>query len=101
MALEYIKWLLINPSRCHLTSISDNCSWVNNQSFSHFMSKSPWDYRLLIGWIITNGWSLIGKNGALVIDECANPKAGNYSVGVSRQYCGNMGKVENCQVGVF
>ncbi len=65
------------------------------------MSKSPWDYRLLTDWIITNGWLLIGKNGALVIDECGNPKAGNYSVGVSRQYCGNMGKVENCQVGVF
>ncbi len=65
------------------------------------MSKSPWDYRLLIDWIITNGWSLIGKNGTLVIDECGNPKAGNYSVGVSRQYCGNLGKVENCQVGVF
>lgn len=47
------------------------------------------------------GWRIIGKNGALVIDECGNPKAGNHSVGVKRQYCGNLGKVENCQVGVF
>lgn len=101
VALEYVQGLIINPSRCHLTSISDNCSWVNHQCFSHFLSKSPWDYRLLVDWIITNGWPLIGKNGALVIDECGNPKAGNCSVGVSRQYCGNIGKVENCQVGVF
>lgn len=56
---------------------------------------------MLVDWIITNGWRLIGKNGALVIDECGNPKAGNYSVGVKRQYCGNIGKVDNCQVGVF
>ena len=101
IALEYVKGLLTNPSRCHLTSISDNCSWVNNQSFSHFISQSPWDHRLIVDWIITNGWRLIGKNGALVIDECGNPKAGDHSVGVKRQYCGNIGKVENCQVGVF
>jgi len=99
--LEYVKGLLVNPSRCHLSAISDNFSTVNNQSFSHFLSQSPWDHRLLIDWIITNGWRLIGKNGALVIDECGNPKAGNCSVGVNRQYCGNMGKVENSQVGVF
>ena len=96
-----MKGLLTSPSRCHLTSISDHCSKENNQSFSHFISQSPWDHRLLIDWIITNGWRLIGKNGALVIDECGNPKAGNCSVGVKRQYCGNIGKVENCQVGVF
>lgn len=99
--MEYVKGLLVNPSRCHLSAISDNFSTINNQSFSHFLSQSPWDHRLLIDWIITNGWRLIGKNGALVIDECGNPKAGNCSVGVNRQYCGNMGKVENCQVGVF
>ena len=99
--MEYVKVLLVNPSRCHLSAISDNCSTVNNQSFSYFLSHSPWDHRLLIDWIITNGWWLIGKNGALVIDECGNPKAGNCSVGVNRQYCGNIGKVENSQVGVF
>ncbi|NLV27416.1 MAG: transposase [Methanomicrobiales archaeon] len=47
------------------------------------------------------GWPLIGKNGAIVIDECSNPKSGEHSVGFKRQYCGNLGKVENCQVGVY
>jgi len=99
--LEYVKGLLVNPSRCHLSAISDNCSTINNQSFSHFISQSPWDHQKLIDWIIINGWHIIGEKGALVIDECGNPKAGNCSIDVNLKYCGNQNKVENCQVGVF
>lgn len=40
-------------------------------------------------------------NGALVFDESGFVKKGQVSVGVARQYCGTIGKVENCQVGVF
>lgn len=96
-----MKGLLTSPGRRHLTAISQNCSTADNQVFSHFISQSTWDHRTLIDWIRNTGWRLIGKNGVLVIDECANPKAGDHSVGVKRQYCGNLGKVENCQVGVF
>jgi SRSO17 transposase len=39
--------------------------------------------------------------GALIFDESGFPKKGAESVGVARQYCGTLGKVENCQVGVF
>ncbi|WP_281268025.1 IS701 family transposase [Methanospirillum stamsii] len=101
IAIDYMKGLLTSPGRRHLTAISQNCSDFNNQVFSHFMAQSTWDHRSLVEWIRNIGWRLIGKNGALVIDECANPKSGEHSVGVQRQYCGNLGKVENCQVGVF
>lgn len=40
-------------------------------------------------------------NGVLIFDEAGFPKKGNDSVGVARQYCGTVGKVDNCQVGVF
>ena len=46
---------------------------------------------------------LIGDeiNGTIHIDESGFPKQGTESVGVRRQYCGRLIKVENCQVGVF
>jgi SRSO17 transposase len=40
-------------------------------------------------------------NGVLVFDPSAHPKKGTESVGVQRQWCGRLGKVENCQVGVY
>ncbi len=40
-------------------------------------------------------------DSALIIDESAHVKSGKSSVGVARQYCGTLGKVENCQVGVY
>jgi SRSO17 transposase len=40
-------------------------------------------------------------DGVLVVDESGVPKKGTKSVGVAKQYCGALGKVENCQVGVY
>ena len=37
----------------------------------------------------------------MLIDDSSTPKAGKSSAGVARQYCGKLGKVENCQSGVF
>jgi SRSO17 transposase len=42
-----------------------------------------------------------GEDAVLVVDETAFVKKGEHSAGVARQYCGTLGKVENCQVGVL
>lgn len=41
------------------------------------------------------------KDTCLIIDESGNPKKGRHSAAVKRQYCGQTGKIDNCQVGVF
>lgn len=51
-------------------------------------------------------WHLLKENGleddtCLIIDESGNPKKGKRSDAIKRQYCGQIGKTENCQVGVF
>jgi len=67
-----------------------------------FVSDAPWDddkilskYRSLVND------DLGSSDGALMFDESGFVKKGQDSIGVAKQYCGTIGKVENCQVGVF
>jgi SRSO17 transposase len=75
----------------------------NHQSLHHFASNSPWGDEPVLDDVSHTVTGHIGdaQHGGLHIDESGFPKQGNDSVGVSRQYCGRLGKVDNCQVGVF
>jgi len=76
----------------------------DEQSLSHFISNSPWKDEPLIEAIGRRAVELLCQvevSGALILDESGIPKQGTESVGVARQYCGALGKVDNCQVGVF
>lgn len=46
-------------------------------------------------------YDLCSSYGALIFDETIFIKKGNDSIGVAKQYCGTIGKIDNCQVGVF
>ena len=80
--------------------------WVPDtsyQSLHHFISASPWEDKPVIDDITQSVKTLIGsaEHGSLHIDESGLPKQGNHSVGVKRQYCGRLGKVDNCQMAVL
>jgi len=67
-----------------------------------FVGQSPWDHRPLLEELARQvGQDLGEPDGVLVFDPSAFPKSGRDSVGVARQWCGRLGKVDNCQVGVY
>ncbi len=74
------------------------------QQLQHFISHSEWDARGVMMEVARNTdrslAHLPGEQG-LLLDESGNEKAGTGSVGVARQYIGNVGKVCNSQVGVY
>mgnify|MGYP003596719896 CR=1 FL=1 len=73
------------------------------QSQQHFITDSPWSATELMMEVAKKFNKDLGdtKLQALNIDENSNKKSGKHSVGVSRQYNGNEGKLENSQTGVF
>jgi SRSO17 transposase len=73
----------------------------DNQALSHFLSNSPWLHKNLSRSVRGKAIEVIGADGVIILDESGMKKSGDSSVGVSRQYCGNLGKVDNCQVSVF
>jgi len=78
----------------------------NNQHYQkqhHFLSESPWSAQSVMQKISLDTNAMLGDHSqqCLSIDESSNAKAGKGSVGVSRQHNGNLGKVDNCQTGVY
>ena len=78
------------------------------RAYQHFISNSKWDYEGLQEQVAQNTSKLMCHQKALnhlpvgyIVDESAHLKKGTKSVGVSRQYAGVIGKVDNCQVGVY
>lgn len=72
------------------------------QGLQKFLGQAPWDERPLVTELVRQVGAELGEADAvLVFDPSAFPKKGTASVGVQRQWCGRLGKVENCQVGVY
>lgn len=68
----------------------------------HFLSEGRWDdQKILERHSQEVSHDLGDDNGVLIGDDSGFPKQGQESVGVKRQWCGQLGKRANCQVGVF
>jgi len=74
----------------------------NIRAMQHFISKVLWDDdKILNKYRNMVNEDLGDPDGVLIFDETGFQKKGDDSIGVGKQYCGTLGKVENCQVGVF
>src|SRR3954468_15262263 len=72
------------------------------QGLQKFIGQAPWDHKPLITELARQVGAELGEaDGVLVFDPSAFPKKGTESVGVQRQWCGRLGKLENCQVGIY
>jgi SRSO17 transposase len=74
-----------------------------HQSMHHFVAEAPWGDKAVLDTVRDYALPIIEGHGpvlAWIIDDTGHPKKGKHSVGVARQYCGQLGKQENCQVAV-
>ncbi|HKB35496.1 MAG TPA: IS701 family transposase [Gemmataceae bacterium] len=72
------------------------------QGLQKFIGQASWDHRPLIAELAREVGQRLGEpGGVLVFDPSAFAKQGKKSVGVQRQWCGRLGKLESCQVGVY
>ena len=101
----YLQGLMLDsPNKSVETMIlnlkGDNPNAIRNRQ--HFLSRGSWQDQAILSrhWQEVNQ-DLGDENGVLIVDGSGFPKQGQDSVGVKRQWCGQLGKRANCQVGVF
>lgn len=76
---------------------------AQHQSLLHLVGQSPWSDDEMLRRVRSYALPAIEKSGqidAWIVDDTGIAKKGKHSVGVARQYCGRLGKQENCQVSV-
>ncbi len=76
---------------------------AQHQSLLHFVGEGGWSDEEVLSKVRELVLPQIERHGAIeawIIDDTGFPKKGKHSVGVARQYCGQLGKQDNCQVAV-
>src|SRR5512141_2238297 len=74
-----------------------------HQSLHHLVADAPWEDEAVLDAVLDRVLPAMLEQGpvvAWVVDDTGFPKKGQHSVGVTRQYCGQVGKQENCRVAV-
>jgi len=108
-AINYLKGLFCcTKGQANMERMEEEVSNSEYRAYQHFISNSTWNWEGLQTQVAQEASLLLAKQKAknklpvgYIIDESAHLKKGKKSVGVGRQYAGVIGKVDNCQVGVY
>jgi SRSO17 transposase len=99
---RYMVGQLSTLERKSIEPIALHTEATSVRAMQRGMSDAPWDEERMLQIYHQVVADEMGEpDGVLILDESGFRKKGKDSVGVARQYCGTLGKVENCQVGVF
>jgi SRSO17 transposase len=94
----YLKGLILPGERKSVEPMAARVAPGDTQQLHHFISTSPWATAPLEAELVRAADRLVGgPDAVLVVDDTALVKQGRRSVGVKRQYCGQLGKRANCQ----
>jgi SRSO17 transposase len=100
-ATDYLSGLVSDLERKNVESIAYRHD-QDRRDLQHFIGCAKWDHRPLMMELARQVGAELGEDdGVIVFDPSAFPKKGSKSVGVQRQWCGRLGKVDNCQVAVY
>ncbi len=100
---QYLRGLLVQQTdRRNAENLAEAVGEATPRSLQRLLTEAPWETTPVLdalqGYLAPR---LNAVDGVFVLDETGFPKKGIKSVGVARQYCGTLGKVGNCQLGVF
>jgi len=95
----YLRGLMLDGRRKSIEPMAQRLEDGDEQCLQQFVNQSPWEWAPVRERLAKKMTEAIGPE-AWIVDDTGFPKFGRHSVGVARQYCGALGKVANCQVGV-
>jgi SRSO17 transposase len=104
---NYCKGLLLAGERKSVEPLAARLAPDNvrrmHQSLHHLVADAPWNDDAMLAEVRRQVLPSMQKHGpvvAWIVDDTGYPKQGKHSVGVARQYCGQIGKHDNCQAAV-
>jgi len=101
-AVRFVHGLFDGQDRRNTENIAEAVAGGVPRTLQKFITQGCWDAGEVLGEVRAHVTEVLGdEKGTVNIDETGFPKKGKKSVGVKRQYSGTLGRVDNCQVGVF
>ncbi len=98
---RYVAGLMLPIERKNVENLAERIG-APARRLQQFVSESPWDDQGCVEELQRLVGEQIGEaGGVLVIDDTGFAKKGKHSAGVGRQYSGTLGRIDNCQIGVF